>query len=79
MWHARQLKWPDGRWRYSLNQIASFLGIKDHTGIRHGVIQHEKRLRSAEKSGSAYPSAFAAVDQSVFTVVSETKQRTIVA
>lgn len=44
MWRARQIKWPDGRWRYSLSQVASILNIEDHTTIIHGVRAHKGRL-----------------------------------
>jgi chromosomal replication initiation ATPase DnaA len=43
MWRARQVRWSDGRHRYSLPQIGEFLGGRDHTTILWGIRQHEKR------------------------------------
>jgi chromosomal replication initiation ATPase DnaA len=43
MWHARQVKWPDGENRYSLPMIGAFLGM-DHTSVLHGERAHKKRL-----------------------------------
>ena len=43
MWRARQVKWLDGKPRYSLPQIGQFLGV-DHTTVIHGVRTHEKRM-----------------------------------
>ena len=43
MWRARQVKWLDGKPRYSLPQIGQFLGV-DHTTVIHGVRAHEKRM-----------------------------------
>lgn len=48
MWRARQVRWPDGRPRYSLPFIARFLGMKDHTSILHGVRAHEGRLSTGQ-------------------------------
>lgn len=48
MYEARQIKWADGRYRYSLPQIGRFLGI-DHTTVLFGVRQHEKRM-AAERN-----------------------------
>lgn len=47
MWRARQVKWADGKPRYSLPMIGQFLGV-DHTTILHGVRAHEKRLQAAQ-------------------------------
>lgn len=44
MWRARQVRQEDGSHRYSLMQIAQFLGMTDHTSIMHGVREHEKRM-----------------------------------
>lgn len=43
MWRCRQVKWSDGSQRYSLPQIAAFLGM-DHTSILHGVRAHHTRI-----------------------------------
>jgi chromosomal replication initiation ATPase DnaA len=43
MWHARQVKWPDGENRYSLPMIGAFLGM-DHTSVLHGERAHARRL-----------------------------------
>ena len=43
MWRARQVKFMDGKPRYSLPQIGQFLGV-DHTTVIHGVRAHEKRM-----------------------------------
>ena len=34
--------------RFTLTQIARFLGDRDHTTIRHGVLRHEERMESGE-------------------------------
>jgi hypothetical protein len=44
MWRARQVRWPDGSYRYSLPMIAAFLRLKDHTTVMHGVRRHEARM-----------------------------------
>lgn len=44
MWRARQVKQEDGAHRYSLMQIAQFLGMTDHTSVLHGVREHGKRM-----------------------------------
>lgn len=47
MWRARQVRWQDGGYRYSLPQVARFLGLKDHTSVLHGVRAHGKRMEAA--------------------------------
>lgn len=47
MWRARQVKWPDGAFRYSLPQIAQALGGMDHTTVLHGVREFEKLQRQS--------------------------------
>ncbi len=44
MWMARQLRWADGRFRYSYPYIARRLGLRDHTTVIYGERQHAKRL-----------------------------------
>lgn len=43
MWRCRQMKNPDGSYRYSLPQIGRFLGM-DHTTVLHGANAHAKRM-----------------------------------
>lgn len=47
MWLARQVRWPDGRHRYSLPMIARFLNLQDHTTVLHGERAHQARLDEA--------------------------------
>jgi len=46
MWRCRQVKWANGKARYSYPQIARFLGGMDHTTVMHGVRAHETRLEA---------------------------------
>lgn len=53
MWRCRQVKNPDGSWRYSLPQIGLFLGGMDHTSVLHGVRQHAKRMAAPKQARAA--------------------------
>lgn len=44
MWQMRQVLRGDGLNRYSLPMIGEFLGGRDHTTIRFGVLRHAARL-----------------------------------
>jgi len=46
-WEARQVRWSDGRQRYSLPQIGAFLGDRDHTTIRSSCIRWQQHLDDA--------------------------------
>lgn len=43
-WEARQVKWANGRPRYSLPQIGAFLNHRDHTTIRSSCIRWQAHL-----------------------------------
>lgn len=54
-WRARQLKTWDGKHRFSLPAIGRYFEGKggrtepmNHTSVRHGAIEHAKRLREAQ-------------------------------
>jgi hypothetical protein len=47
-WAIYELRTPRGQRRYSLPQIAKFLGRADHTSALHGIRRHEQRLAEAE-------------------------------
>jgi chromosomal replication initiation ATPase DnaA len=50
MWRCRQVKFADGSQRYSLPQIAAFLGGMDHTTVLWGVRAHARRIAPVETS-----------------------------
>lgn len=47
MWRARQIKRPDGSYRYSLPYIGQRLGGRDHTTVLHGLRRYAKRFAEA--------------------------------
>lgn len=44
MWLMRQVRFSDGRQRYSFPMIGDFLGGRDHTTIQHGCRAYAARL-----------------------------------
>lgn len=53
MWLMWQVRWPDGRRRYSMPQIAKFLGDRDHTTVLHGIRRHQARLDAMKPKAAA--------------------------
>lgn len=41
------LRWPSGSRRFSMPDVARFLGRKDHTCVLHGIRAHTKRMQEA--------------------------------
>jgi chromosomal replication initiation ATPase DnaA len=46
MHRARSVTWENGKPRYSTPQIASFLGMEDHTSVLHGLRQFKRGVVS---------------------------------
>lgn len=43
-WQAYQVRYSDGRQRFSLPTIGRFFGGRDHTTVLHGIRAHAKRM-----------------------------------
>jgi len=52
MWLMRQVRFADGSQRYSLPQIAQFLGGRDHTTVLNGVRRYEDRRKKNPDVGA---------------------------
>lgn len=46
MWRYRQEVRPNGS-RFTLTQVASAFGLKDHTSARTAIARHERRMKEA--------------------------------
>lgn len=79
VWYARQVKWADGRQRYSYPAIGRFLG-QDHTTAIAGYRQHKKRMRLSTVSPTGLSTGSrCCVDNRLHSLEASEKQRTIVA